>query len=206
MEELLQYIYQNAEHAHWIIFGLLILAGFNVPVSEDLMLITGGVIASTMYPENTAIIFACIFAGAYVSDWIAYWLGRLLGRKLLDISWFKRSFPEERLNKVQNYYDKYGFLTLLLGRFIPFVVRNLLFISAGFSRMHFGKFLISDGIACIISNSALFFLTYSLGKNYKVIFSYLATFDKVIFGVALFVIASLIFAYWYKKKKSRKAS
>ena len=33
---------ENANHAHWMIFCLLLLAGLNIPISEDLMLMEAG--------------------------------------------------------------------------------------------------------------------------------------------------------------------
>ncbi len=96
------------------------------------------------------------------------------------------------------YYEKYGFLTLLVGRFIPFGVRNGLFLTAGLGKMHFGKFILSDGIACVLSNTALFCLAYTVGKNYEVLIATLKTFN--IFLFAAFVV-SIIALIWYKRRK-----
>src|SRR3989338_8736419 len=167
MDSLFQFILSHAGYAHWIVFGALMLAGLNVPISEDLMIITSALLAATVVPENTEKLFIAVFLGCYLSDWVSYWIGRSLGRKLWQVRWFAKTVDEKRLTQIQQYYEKYGFWTLLLGRFIPFGVRNCLFLSAGMGKMPFSKFLLSDGIACICSNTALFTLTYSLGKNYE---------------------------------------
>ncbi|EKE08018.1 MAG: hypothetical protein ACD_17C00394G0001, partial [uncultured bacterium] len=99
----------------------------------------------------------------------------------------------------QSYYEKYGFWTLLVGRFIPFGVRNCLFLTAGLGKMHFGKFLLSDGIACILSNTVLFSLAYVVGKNYTSLISSLKTFNIFLFSA--FVVA-IIGYLWYKRKKN----
>ena len=78
MEFLSELLYEWARYVHLISFGLLILAGFNFPVSEDLIMIISGSIAATIVPENTFYIFAGCFWGAYFSDIIAYSLGRNL--------------------------------------------------------------------------------------------------------------------------------
>ena len=131
MEDLLQFFSQYAVHSHYLIFIALMAAGLNIPLSEDLLIITGGVLASTIVPENTQILFICIFLGSYLSDWEAYWIGRILGPNLWKYRWFRSMVSRERMDKVHNFYEKYGFFTLLVGRFIPFGVRNCLFISAG---------------------------------------------------------------------------
>jgi membrane protein DedA with SNARE-associated domain len=198
METIVQFLFEHAQYAHWIVFGALMLAGFNVPISEDLMIILSATIAATIVPENTYKLFAGVFLGCYISDWVCYWIGRSFGPKLWNISWFAKTFDRKRINQVQQYYEKYGFWTLLVGRFIPFGVRNCLFLTAGLGKMPFGKFLLSDGIACIISNTALFTLAFFVGKNYHALLGSIKTFNIFLFGA--FVVSGIAF-FWYKKKK-----
>ena len=98
------------------------LAGLNFPISEDLLIIISGVLASTVVPENTWKLFLAVVLGAYLSDWIPYWLGRCFGPNLWKLRWFSRMIKPERLDQVRDYYSRYGILTLLVGRFIPFGV------------------------------------------------------------------------------------
>ncbi|SCA62793.1 Uncharacterized protein SCG7109_AD_00340 [Chlamydiales bacterium SCGC AG-110-M15] len=197
----IDFLNAHAVDAHWWIFGALILAGFNVPISEDLMLITSGVLASTVVPENTYKLFIAVFLGCYLSDWIAYWLGRILGGKLLEMRWFAKSFKKDRLAQIRYYYQSYGFLTLLFGRFIPFGIRNCLFITAGLSKMHFGKFLISDGIACITSNTVLFCLAYSFGKNSHILIEYVSQANIMIFSLFAMAISGSALYFYFNSKK-----
>ena len=46
MEDLILYAQQNADIAPWLIFGLLLLAGLNIPVSEDGMLFVSALLAT----------------------------------------------------------------------------------------------------------------------------------------------------------------
>jgi membrane protein DedA with SNARE-associated domain len=185
------FIGDHVQYAHWIIFGALLLAGLNFPISEDLMLVTSGVLASTVVPENTMKLFIGVFLGCYLSDWIAYWLGRCIGNRIWEVKWFRKMVSKERFSLLKNFYHRYGFFTLLIGRFIPFGVRNCLFITAGITKMHFGKFIVSDGIACIISNSVLFYLAYSFGKNSDALWGYIKTYNIIIF--TSFAIIALLF-------------
>lgn len=198
METLIQIIFEHAQYAHWIVFSALMLAGINVPISEDLMIILSAVLAATVVPENVGKLFLGVFLGCYISDWVCYWIGRSFGPKLWNISWFAKTFDRKRIVQIQSYYEKYGFWTLLIGRFIPFGVRNCLFLTAGLGRMPFGRFLLSDGIACICSNTILFTVAYSVGKNYKTLLEMIKTFN--IFLFAAFVVLIIAFI-WYKRKK-----
>lgn len=196
MECLSVFIQDHAQYAHWFVFGLLMLAGLNFPISEDLLIIISGVLASTCVPENTWKLFLGIFLGAYLSDWVVYWIARLWGAQLWRMRWFARLFHSQRIKQIERYYEKYGVLTLLFGRFIPFGVRNCLFATAGIGKMRFWKFLLSDGIACLTSNAFLFSLAYFCGKNCVCLVKYL---NVVIFS--LFLVALIVFI-WYKRNKA----
>ena len=196
MDSIIFFINQNAHYAHWVVFSLLMLAGLNFPISEDLVIIASALLASTTPSVSALKIFVALFLGAYISDWVAYWIGRIWGPSLWKFRLFSKFVRQDRLEQIREYYARYGMLTLLVGRFIPFGVRNCLFLSAGIGKMPFGKFLISDGIACFLSNLTLFSITYFCGKN----ISYLMKYVHIAIFVA-FVVA-LIGIIWYKKNKT----
>lgn len=197
MESIIQFIFEQAHHAHWIVFGAMILAGFSLPISEDLMIILSGVLAATVIPENTVELFLGVFLGCYLADWICYGIGRKFGPRLWNIKWFSRAVDRKLLDRIQIFYTKYGFWTLLVGRFIPFGVRNCLFLAAGAGKMPFKKFALSDGIACFISNSTLFSIAYYGGKNHEALLAFIKTFNILIFTVFVISVITLI---WYKRK------
>lgn len=203
MDLVVQFLFDHAHSAHWIVFAALMLAGINVPISEDVIIIFSGVLAATVVPENTAVLFLSVFLGCYLSDWVSYWIGRKLGPKLWNIKWFAKTINPRKIESIHNYYSKYGFWTLVVGRFIPFGVRNCLFLTAGIGKMPFSKFILSDGIACVISNTTLFTLAYYAGKNYDTLFQFLKTFN--IFLFALFLV-SIIGVIWYKRRYSKDRS
>ena len=186
----------NAEIAPFLIFGTLLLAGLNIPVSEDLMLLTAALIAAQR-PDQLWMLFGGVYAGAYFSDLICYGLGRGLGPKLWQIKWFAKMVKPETVDKVAGFYDKYGPLTLVLGRFIPFGVRNALFLTAGISKMNFLKFALSDLVAATITCSLYFWLYFTFGEAMVEIIKQSNT---VIFSVAFVVV--LFFILRRKKNAS----
>ena len=200
MEFIADILFKMAPDVHIIAFGLLLLAGFNLPVSEDIVFIVSASIAATIIPQNKYLIFFGCFAGAYFSDIISYSIGKYAGRRILQINFFKRMVPDEKIKKTENYFIKYGGKTLFFGRFIPFGVRNVLFITSGIVGMRFIKFLIVDIMALCITSTILFTLGYSFGKNYKQLIPYLDKYKFIIFGIFLCVL--MIFFMRNKFKKS----
>ena len=194
METFLLFIQENAANAHFIIFGLLLLAGFNIPVSEDGMLFVAALLASK-FPENYYQLFFGVFLGAYFSDLICYTLGRHLGPKIWNIKFFAKMVSREKVDQMSSFYEKYGILTLILGRFIPFGVRNGLFLTAGLSKMNFLKFALSDLLACTISCVLFFNLYYKFGET---VIEYVKKGNVILFGVFIIGIAII---YFKKKRK-----
>jgi membrane-associated protein len=201
MDAVINFMITHAAHAHWIIFGSLLLSSLNLPISEDFMIIITAILASTVIPEHTVILIIWLFLGCFISDMIVYWIGRTVGRKIIATKWVRKTITPKKLKRTYNFYKKYGFYTLLVGRFIPFGIRNCLFMTAGMSKMHFPKFLLSDGIACLISNAVLFSITFFLGKNYHVLAKHLKTFNLSIF---LAFIVTLVILVWYYRKRRKK--
>ena len=95
METFIQFIQDNGAHAHYIIFSLLLLAGFNIPVSEDGMLFISALIA-TKFPQNFYPLFFGVFLGAYFSDLICYGVGRKLGQRFGTLSCLPRWYPKKK--------------------------------------------------------------------------------------------------------------
>ncbi len=199
MEAILAWIMSHVMYAPYVIFGLLLLAGLNVPVSEDAMLFISGVLAAKN-PEYLVHLFLGVYLGAYLSDIIAYSLGRFLGPKLWRIRFFAKMVTPEKIDKVAGFYARNGFLTLLIGRFIPFGVRNALFLSAGFTKMNFTKFAIYDWIATTLSCSLFFSLYYKYGET---VIEYVKKGNMILFSIFLI---GVIFYFVKQKKKARTQS
>jgi membrane protein DedA with SNARE-associated domain len=106
----------------------------------------------------------------------------------------------KRLRKVQKFYDKYGLYSLIVGRFIPFGVRNAIFMSSGITKIPFTRFLWFDLIACFIWTSICFTGFYLIGHSYETVKHFLASFYLLIFAAFGVTVISFI---WYKKRKNK---
>lgn len=196
MENFLEFVQTNVHLAPWAIFGLLLLAGFNIPVSEDGMLFISALLAS-QHPDQMVPLFIGVFAGAYFSDLICFSLGRFLGPKLFKIRMFKNMVKPEMIDRLHGFYEKYGVVTLILGRFIPFGVRNGLFLTAGLGGMNPIKFSLSDLLACTISSVTFFTIYYNFGQT---AIEYVKKGNAVIFGLAAVVVIVIVVL----KKRAKK--
>ena len=202
MESILIWLSQNSEHAPLIIFSLLVIAGFSLPISEDLLLLTSGMLASTVIPEKTLALFLAVFFGSLASDVIAYALGRSFGDKIYGKKWFSLA-GRRRIDKLKAFYKKHGVWTLVLGRCIPFGVRNGIFMIAGVAKMRFATFLLSDTIACFVFSATLFFLAYSFASHFDLVCDYVYQGSLVLGVVTALVVAIIVYK---RRQKALKAS
>lgn len=202
MDNFIHWIIQHANGAHWMIFSAILLAGLNIPLSVDVLVIIAGFLAATAAPDHFWHLYSAVVVGCYLSAMIAYGVGRFLGPQLLKWPFFNRLFPPHRLQKMQTFYAKYGFLTLLIGRFIPFGVRNCIFTSSGMSRVPFLKFAFRDLIACFTWGSLAFFTAWQLGHHYEALINHLKFVNFIIFGAFSVTVIALI---WYKRRKKPAA-
>jgi membrane-associated protein len=200
VETFLTYICEHAAHAHLIIFALIMIAGLNIPISEDLLVITGGAIASTCLPEESLQSYLLVFSACWLSAWETYWIGRLLGPKLFEIHWFSRLLPPSRIKRIEYYLHKFGILTFIIGRFIPGGVRNALFMCSGLTKMPFHIFIFRDGIGCLFASASLFYIGYVFGEHYQEILHYLKMYEEIISGIVIFLLVSA-FLLLLKSKK-----
>ena len=203
MDSFIDSLCEYAPHAHLIIFSLLMLAGLCLPISEDILVLTGGAIASFCIPEQKFHLFAWIYAGAWTSAWEVYWIGRLLGPKLYNIKFFKHFINPKRVDKLHHYYEKFGVFTFIIGRFIPGGVRNALFLSSGLGKMPFLKFIIRDGFACLLSTTTLFSLGFVFAQNYKQIAKVIETYQLIVFSAIVLFVLILVALFYFRDKTTQ---
>jgi len=110
-------------------------------------------------------LYIAIYVGVVIGDHISYWIGYNLGHKIKKFKWFAKRLSDKKISIIQKYLNKYGIFTYIVCRFIPFGIRNTLFMSSGFSRMNYKLFTIYDLIAATINTSTLYFLVYFLGRS-----------------------------------------
>jgi membrane protein DedA with SNARE-associated domain len=164
MDSILSFIQSNVQYAPYMVFGLVLLGGLNLPVSEDALIFISAVLAFE-YPRYSIPLFLGIYLGAYFSAWICYGIGRFLGEKLNHYKFFKKLAKPQKIAKIQKYLLKYGIFTFIIVRFIPFGARNALFLTAGISKMPFFRFILTDLPACTLAISSYFYLYYRYGEK-----------------------------------------
>lgn len=144
--------------------------------------------------------------GALINYFLSMWLGRpivyafaesRLGR-LLQLS-------KEKVQRAESYFNDHGVVSTLVGRFIP-VIRQLISIPAGLSRMNLGAFCLFTTIGALAWNCVLALLGWLAYKaaDPSIIERYSQQLSYIIIGLFAAVVAFFVIRYIVKKRKNDK--
>ena len=183
----------------------LLLAGLNLPISEDLIIITGALL-SHKKPDLLVYNLLALYIGVIASDFFVYWVGTKVRKGAVRSKFFKRLVPEKALGRMHHYLDKYGIFTFIICRFIPFGIRNTLFFTSGLFNLRFRLFCIYDIVAAAISVNTLFFLVFYFGDTVRkpIKIAGIILFIALVSGIVSLLIRCLV--TWRRGKKTAQAS
>jgi membrane protein DedA with SNARE-associated domain len=127
--------------------------------------------------------------GAIFNYIVALYLGRALVHKLADHRFSKFLMIDSRkVQKAEDYFLKYGNMSTLIGRLVP-VVRQLISLPAGFSKMNFGSFVFYTTIGAGIWTCILAALGYFFGANRELLASFYheITYAGIVLGIGFVI-------------------
>jgi membrane protein DedA with SNARE-associated domain len=150
-------------HGLPLLFVVVMLESFGIPLPGETALIFFGVLASK---GDYAIewVIAIAAAGAIVGDNLGYWLiGRLGGRALFHRNrWLKR-WSDSVLPQAERLVSRHGAKTVFFGRFVA-ILRFTAAWVAGLGRMPWWRFLFWNALGGIIWATAVGLVAFYGGK------------------------------------------
>ena len=154
--------------AYLIVFAVLfaetgLFAGFFLP--GDSLLLVAGVLAAegsgAAYTLSLPLVIVACVSAAILGNLVGFWFGRKVGRPLFDRP-ESRFFKPSHLAAADAFYQKYGAMTIIAARFMPFV-RTFAPIVAGVSDMDRGKFVLYTVIGAVLWGAGLPLAGYLAG-------------------------------------------
>jgi len=156
---------QGSPLALWGLFAILIFCGLGLPVPEDVVLITAGMVAAerdASWLQASLLMYIGVIGG----DTVVFYLGRHFGSRLLNLAWTQRLFSPVKQARVRSLFDRYGAMVLFIARFLP-GLRAPIFCTAGAMRVRYMKFLLLDGAAALLSVPLFVFIGYWLWRKFS---------------------------------------
>jgi membrane protein DedA with SNARE-associated domain len=150
-------------YGYWALFGAILLENFGLPVPGETLLIASALLASQGKMHIVPLLVtACI--AAITGDNIGYAIGRFGGRRLVFRYGRYVLITEERLQKAEGFFGRYGGAVVVMARFFA-VLRQLNGIVAGTAKMSWYRFLLYNMLGAALWVSFWGMLFYELGER-----------------------------------------
>ena len=187
-----------------LIFGVLLMCGFGLPLPEDILLFAGGMLA--YYGQADIYLMTIVaFFGIMIGDATIFFLGNRFGPTLLSHRVFQKIMHAERLAYVKESFHAHGNKVIFGARFMP-GLRTPVFFTAGTLHLPFRVFLFYDGMAALISVPAITFAVYYFGGQVEKV---VHTIRNIEHGIILVIAAVALFVgvkVWLGRRSARKAA
>jgi membrane protein DedA with SNARE-associated domain len=155
------FVEQHEQWALLLLFVLLTLESFGLPLPGETALIACAVVASQGSLSIVAVIVVAI-AAAIIGDNLGYWVAREGGRPLLQRHRLTRAYAERYLPRGERFFERHGGKTVFLGRFVA-VLRVTAAWIAGLSHMPWWRFLAWNAAGGIVWATTIALIAYFLG-------------------------------------------
>ncbi len=143
-----------------VIFAETGLVVFPFLPGDSVLFIAGTVVATAGL--NVEVLVALLITAAILGDSLNYAVGHYIGPRVYDkpdSRWFK----QDHLRRTQGFYDRYGGVTIIIGRFVP-IIRTFAPFLAGVAGMTYRKFLSYNVIGAVLWISLLVYAGYLFGN------------------------------------------
>jgi membrane-associated protein len=143
------------------------------------------------------VLVVVLIAAAVLGDSVNYGVGHYIGPKAFhrrDSRWFR----QEYLRRTQAFYERYGAVTIIIGRFVP-IIRTFAPFLAGVAGMSYRRFLSYNVVGGCLWIGLLVYAGYLFGNIPWVK-------DNLSAIVVAIVVVSLIPAittYWRERRSAR---
>jgi membrane-associated protein len=153
----------------------------------DSLLFVAGALAGGGFLK-VEILIPLLIAAAVIGDSVNYWIGHTTGMKVFENNY--SLVKKEQLKKTEEYFARYGGLTIVIARFVPFI-RTFAPFLAGVGKMSYRWFLMYNVLGAILWISGFVLAGYFFG-SLPVVKENFSLIIYAIIGLSLFAVASII--------------
>jgi membrane protein DedA with SNARE-associated domain len=161
LESIQSFVESHGQWALLIMFTLLALESFGLPVPGETAVIACSVLASQGSLSIAWVIVVAVSA-AIIGDNLGYWVARTGGRPLLQRHKLTRAYAEKYLPKGERFFARHGGKAVFFGRFVA-VLRVTAAWIAGLSHMRWWRFLGWNAAGAIVWATGVSLIAYYLG-------------------------------------------
>jgi membrane protein DedA with SNARE-associated domain len=190
------------EYGYYGLFLSLVLGIVGLPIPDEILMTYSGFLISQGRMHYLTTLFAAT-CGSIVGITASYWMGRRYGLPLVQRFGRRLGITEDRLNRVNFWYNRFGKIVLMIGYFIP-GVRHVTAFTAGISQMRFASFATYAYLGGIVWSFTFITLGKMLGVHWTKV---TALSHRFLFWVLILLIAGGVLytvLFWRRTRRRRK--
>ncbi len=193
--------------SYGLMFAALVAAGMGVPLPEDIVFISGAILAQRGVTDLrlTAAALAC---GVFVGDTVLVFLARKIGPAIYERKFIKRVMPPDRRAWFEDKIRRYGMLVVFCARHVA-GLRGAIFAVSAIHGISYGRFIVADLLALAVSLPLFMALGWYFSTSIDTALSHAATAEHwVMIGivVALALVAAVHGVRTYLKRRRESAA
>lgn len=193
---------QSGPWPYVIVFSILLLCGFGLPMPEDIVLFAAGLMAYYGAADVKIMIAVC-FAGVMVGDSCVFTIGNYYGTRVRRMPLVRRMLPPKRMKMVRKKLHSQGNKVIFAARFMP-GLRTPIFFSAGTLHLPFRVFFFYDSLAALISVPSIVYAVYFFGEHLDRVIRIIKKIQFGVFGTILVIVVIVMVKTWYAHKKEHE--
>lgn len=206
---------ESLSFGYGFVFVVLLLCGFGLPMPEDVVLVTGGVLAwmaSPLAARGAEISLAGMLSdrglvamvlvglgGILAGDSVIFYAGRRFGARVADFRPLRRIITPEKLELVERKIRLRGNVVVMFARFLP-GLRAPTYFTVGHARMPYWKFALYDGFAALVSAPLWVCLGFWFGSDLQKAARVAAQFGHYILLAVAVVLVALGVRWWTARR------
>lgn len=179
-----------AKYGYFGMFLAMVLEAVIIVIPSELVLATGGILASKKIFTFCGAFFIGLFGSVFCAV-ILYIFGRYGGRKFIDKYGKYFFMKKDDLEKSEEWFKKYGMYACFIGRNFP-IVRTFISIPIGIHKLNFIKFIVYTTLGSIPWTFLFVYCGYQLGSNWIVLSKYISKLKIPIYIIISFLIIRFI--------------
>jgi len=185
------------------VFLLIALENVFPPIPSEVILTFGGFMTTYSDLNVTGVVLSSTL-GSIAGAILLYYIGYLIDMDRMERiveKWGKilRLSPAD-VRKAYRLFSKFGRWAVFLGRLIP-LVRSLISIPAGSTRMNFGLFLLLTSLGSLIWNVILIWVGAAVGASWETIVAYMDVYSNIVY-VLLALGGLAVLLLWIRKRRT----
>lgn len=166
---------------------------------DSLIFAASAMAANPKYHLNVWLIYLTVALASIIGDSINYHIGSWSAQTSEKHSWFNKLINQNNRLAAEKFFERHGSITIVIGRFIPFIRTFVPFIS-GASKMHYGHFITYNILGGLLWTGLFTIVGYFFG-NIPIVKTH---FSLIVLAIILVSVIPILIVLLKKKISLRK--